>query len=300
MRLLRPSVLFFTPLLALCSWTLAADGAGAAFAQALALYKAHKYPDARIAFQDLAATEPANAKIPFYLGRIAMKRNDTPDAIAQFEKAVALAPANSDYYAELGGAYGSAARKASLFDQLGYAKKCRAALENAVELDPGNLDARRGLVDYYRQAPGFLGGGDAKAYAQAEAIRQRDLALGTLILGQLYKEDHRYAEAVSLYEELLRQQPDSYIAHYSIGRIAAESGRDLDTGEQHLRACLKLTPAKDDPPLAAVHWRLGNIAEQRHDPAAARAAYRRALQLQPGFRQAADSLAKLPADNPAR
>jgi tetratricopeptide (TPR) repeat protein len=300
MRLLRPIVLLAALLPGLLPWSLGAEAAVPAYSQALALYKAHKYPDARVAFQDLSTAEPANAKARYYLGRIAMKRNDSADAIAQFERAVSLDPANSDYYAELGGAYGSAAGKASLLDQLSYARKCRAALEKAVELNPDNLDARRGLVDYYRQAPGFLGGGVLKAYAQAEAIKQRDLTLGTLILGQLYNEDHRYDDAINLFKALLRQHPDSYIAHYSIGRIAAESGHHLDEGEEHLQACLKLTPAKDEPSLAAVYWRLGNIAEQRHDPTAARTAYGQALQLDPHFQQAADSLAKLPPATPAK
>lgn len=264
-----------------------------AFTQAVELYRAKHYPDARTAFQVLTLDEPANARVRYYLGRIAMKRNDTDDAILQFEKAVELDPENSGYHAELGGAYGSAAEKASLLSQMNFAKKCRASLERAVELDPANLDARQGLVDYYRQAPSFLGGGILKAYAQAEAIRERDLERGTLILGQLYFVDRRYDDAIALARELIAAQPDNYIGHYSIGRVAAESGVQLDLGETNLRRCLELTPGPGEPSHAAVWWRLGNLAERRKDPVAARSAYATALQIDPQFKQAHHSLSKL-------
>ena len=273
--------------------TAASLSAGPTYRDALDLYKAQKYPEARLAFQQLAADEPANPKYRYFLGMVALRRNDYDEAISQLEQATVLAPDNSDYFAELGNAYGSAARKAGLLSQISLAKKCRVALEKAVELNPDSLDARNGLISYYRQAPGFLGGGMPKAYAQAEAIRQRDPIRGALILGQLYTGERRFDEAFAVALEHVQFQPESYLAHYTVGRLAAESGQRLDAGEKHLHHCLELTPAKDEPPHAAVHWRLGNIAERRREAAAARAAYETALKLDPNFKQAAASLAKL-------
>ena len=267
--------------------------AAATYDEAIALYKQQKFPEARLAFQDLAVLEPVNAKPRYFLGMIALRLDDYAEAITQLEQATKLAPDNSGYFAELGGAYGSAARKAGIFSQIRLAKKCCAALERALELDPDSLDARNGLISFYRQAPGFLGGGMPKAYAQAEEIRKRNPRRGGLILGQLYAGERRFDEAFAVARELVQAEPDAYLAHYILGRLAAESGQQLDAGEQHLRRCLELNPAKDEPPHAAVHWRLGNIAEKRHDPAAARAAYEASLQLDPAFKQAAASLEKL-------
>lgn len=289
--LLRRVLLLLIPFVVLVSALRAEDSP--AFHRAFELYQSRQYPDARTAFQILSTDEPQNAAARYYLGRIAMKRNDTDDAILQFEKAVELEPSNSDYFMELGGAYGTAAKKAGLLSQMEFAKKCRHALETAVELNPANVDARQGLVDYYRQAPSFLGGGVVKAYAQATAIREHDLERGTLILGQLYVADRRFDEAIALFTELVAAQPDNYLAHYSIGRIAAEGGTQLETGERHLRRCLELTPGKGEPSHAAAWWRIGHIAERRQDPAAARTAYEASLQLDPNFKQAHDSLAKL-------
>lgn len=281
------------PLLLFLACLIPLSAACAAFDEALALYQEKRYPDARLAFGKLAAAEPQDARHRFFLGRIAMRRGDTDDAIHQFEKAVELDPISSVYHLELGGAYGSAAGKASMMSKIGFARKCRIALERAVELDPENLDARSGLLTFYRQAPGIVGGGMAKAYVQAEEIRKRDFFRGSLILGQLYASERRFNEAFTVAREMQTAAPDAYLPNYTIGRLAAESGHHLDEGEKYLHHCLSLTPARDEPSHAATHWRLGNIAEKRRDITAARASYETALKLDPNFTQATASLAKL-------
>jgi len=257
------------------------------------LFEAKRYPEARVVIEKIAAAEPNNAEAQFYLGVLAEMRGDLDEAVAHLERATALTPANSNYVLELGGAYGQAAQKAGLFSKFGLAKKCQAALEKAVALDPDNLDARNGLLSYYRQAPSIIGGGIAKAYEQAAEIRKRDPLMGANVLGQIYLDDKKPDEAFALYEATLRTAPDDYGLLYAIGRAAAQTGQHLDRGEQTLRRCLTLTPPARQPGPAAVNWRLGNIAEKRGDPAAARAAYHVALQLDPTFKLAADSLAKL-------
>lgn len=260
---------------------------------AIALYKSKDYPAARAAFEQLALANPSDAQAQFYLGNLAQRRGDTDEAIKYLETATALSPGDSDYFMELGGAYGAAANKASLLSKLGFAKKCQAALEKAVALNPDNLVARNGLITFYRTAPSFAGGGIAKAYAEADEIRKRDPVMGATVLAQLYIAERRYAEAFALFEEVLVTHPDHYLALYSIGRTASQSGLQLERGEQALRRCLDLPPGKGDPNHAAVHWRLGNLAEMQRDPAKARAEYEAALKVDANFAQAKESLAKL-------
>ena len=260
---------------------------------AIALFKSKQYPAAREAFEKIAAAQPANAEAHYYLGILATRRSDTDEAIRQLEQATTLAPTNSDYVMDLGDAYGTAAGKAGLFSQMGLAKKCQAALEKSVALNPDNLSARNGLVTYYRQAPTFVGGGMSKAYEQAAEIRKRDPIMGAAVYGQLYIAEKKYEEAFAVFEKLLTTAPDNYIALYSIGRTAAQTGLRLDRGEQCLRRCLELTPGKNDPGPAAVQWWIGNIAEKRGAKEAARLDYETALKVDPTFKQAADSLAKL-------
>ena len=134
---------------------------------AVALYRAKDYPAAQDAFAKLAEAQPQNGEVQFYLGVLAEKRGENEIAIQHLEQAALITPTNSNYMLELGGAYGTAAKKAGLLSKMTWAKKCVTALEKAVELDPENLAARNGLVSYYREAPSFAGGGMGKAYEQA-------------------------------------------------------------------------------------------------------------------------------------
>jgi tetratricopeptide (TPR) repeat protein len=267
--------------------------AAAPIDDAVGLYKTKHYPEARALFEKIASAEPDHAAAHYYLGLLAEKRGDTDEAIRQLERATTLAPANSDYFADLGEAYGTAAGKAGLFAQLSLAKKCQAALEKSVALNPDNLAARNGLVTYYRQAPTFVGGGMSKAYEEAAEIKKRDPLMGAAVYGQLYLAEKKYDEAFAVFEEVLKTAPDNYLALYSIGRTAAQTGTRLDRGELALRRCLELTPGKNEPGPAAVQWRLGNIAEKRGAKEAARLDYETALKVDPTFQQAIDSLAKL-------
>lgn len=260
---------------------------------AVALYRSEKFPEAAAAFRQIADDDPQNAVAHFYCGVLADKRGQIEEAVRELELATQLAPQNSEYFTELGGAYGHAAKHSGLLDSLSWARKCGAALEKAVQLNPDNLTARNGLITFYREAPPIAGGGKEKAYAQADEIRKRDLKMGSVILGQLFVADRRYTEAFEAYEDVLTAYPDDYHALYLIGRTAAETGQNLDRGEQALRRCLELPPGPGEQGRAAVQWRLGRLAERRGDIPAARAAYQASLQSHPGFQQAADSLAEL-------
>ncbi len=283
----------FPRVLALALLLAATLTAGPTYRDALDLYKAQRYHEAKSAFQTLATAEPANPKYRYFLGMTAMRLRNYDDAILHLEQATQLAPDNGDYFGELGNAYGKALRRAGVFSQMSLARKCRAALERAAELKPDNLEIREGLIEFYRDAPGFLGGGMDKAYAQAEAIRQRDPHRGTFVFVDLYTRVQRYADAFGVVLELLQREPDYYLGHYTMGRLAAESGERLDAGEKHLLRSLELPPANGDPGHAFVFLRLGQIAERQENPTSARIAYETALKLDPNFQAAADALAKL-------
>jgi len=201
-----------------------------------------RYPEARAAFEVLGTTaEPDNPRIHYYLGRIAMRRSDEVDAISHFERATSLDPQNSGYFAELGAAYALALDNAATLKKPALARKVRNALEHAVALDSRNLDAREGLVDYYRQAPSFLGGGIAKAFAQAEEIRTYDAERGTRLLANLHLRAKDTARAIAVYEQLLIDRPNNAFAHYQLGQFAEKVG-DKAKARQAYEAALALAP----------------------------------------------------------
>jgi tetratricopeptide (TPR) repeat protein len=252
-----------------------------------------KLVEANAAARALLVTNPSEPEAYGLLGSVQIAEGDPDSAIPEFEKAVELAPNSSELWRQLGDAYGFAAQKAGMLSKISLARKCRAAYERAVELDPGNLAARSSLMTYYQSAPGVMGGGLDKAFAQAAEIKARDLDRGRVAYATLYAADHRYAEAFDELEEVLRANPDSYRAWFQLGRLSALSGDRVDRGMELLRKCLAVEPPAGAQGHDVVHWRLGNLWERRGNKKAARAEYDAALKVNPNFEQAKESLKTL-------
>ena len=291
------------------------------------LFEAGKYKEAKTVFEPAFKANTRDAAAAFYLGRIAMEERKTDRAADYFEAATKLDPKNSHYFLWLGRAYGREAQQASVLRQPGLAKRTRAAWERAIELDPENLDARSDLIQYYVQAPGFMGGSTAKALEQAEEIRKRNALRGYLELGALYEREKKFAEAEKAYVAASKEKSDRHVGEYrlglfyqntgafdkafdlfesmiaanpseagalfQIGKTGAMSGQRLTRAAEALEAYLQTTPGRNDPSLAAAHWRLGMVHEKRQDRQRARAEYETALRLDPTLKQATESLKKL-------
>lgn len=260
---------------------------------AVDLYGQRKNAEAKAAFEKLVAADTKNAEAWHYLGQLALRADDHETAVKHAEKSVALDPNSSLFHLRLGDAYGRTAQKAGVLSKMSWAGKCRDAYQKAVQLDPKNVDARFAVMGFYQQAPGIVGGGMDKAYAEAAEIQKLDAARGREAYERLYLADKKYAEAFALWEPLLKEAPDSYLAHFRIGRLAALSGEQLDRGLASLKKCLDLSPVPGAPGHEAVHFRIGGILEKKGDRTAAKTAYEAAVKLAPQFAQAAEALKKL-------
>ena len=260
-----------------------------------ARFKQRQWPEAQALLERATTAAPNDAEAWVRLGQVFQQVGNPDRAVEAMERAAVLAPANSDYQRQLGDAYGFAAQKAGMLSKMGWAKKCKAAYEMAVALDPRNLDARWSVMEYCRQAPGFVGGGMDQAYAQAEEIRKLDANRGRIALATLYVAEKKMVEAFGLFDEALKSDPDNYTTLYQLGRLSAMTGQRLDQGIDNLRKCLTLPQPAGQPGAAPVNWRLGNILEKKGDKAAAKAAYEAAIAIDPGFVPALESLRKLNA-----
>lgn len=258
------------------------------------LIRDKKWTEARAVLTPLLAAEPANAELHFNLGQSYLYAGEPGGAVTALEKATELDPKSSRYMRHLGDAYGLSAQKAGLFSKMGWAKKCKAAYDKSVELDPKDISARWSVMEFCRQAPSIIGGGMDQAYAQAAAIKQIDPNAGRSAYTTLYLSEKKYPEAFGVLDEILQEKPDDYDALYQFGKLADTTGQQLDRGLTALRKCLTLKPT-DPRGYVPAHWRIGNILARQGDKTAARTAYEAALALDPKFKEATESLAKLNA-----
>lgn len=271
--------------------------APAGFEAARALFNSRKLAEAQQAFEQLVATAPKDPEINYYLGQLALRRDDAERAVKYLEVATTAAPTVARYHHALGDANGRSAQKAGMLSKFGFAKKCLAAYERAVALEPGTVEFRQSLFEYYRQAPGMAGGGFDKAAAQAEAIKKIDANSGRIAYATLYAGEKKYDQAFAQFDEVLATEPDNYVALYQVGRLAAMTGQFIDRGVTSLTRCLALPvpTLPRTPGHAAAQWRLGQLLEKKNDPAGARAAYEAAVKLDANFNPAVDALRKLDA-----
>ena len=199
-----------------------------------------------------------------------------------FEKAAVLDPNNPKLIHWLGRAYGRRAETANPFAAPGLASKTRQMLEKAVELDPANKDALGDLLDYYLDAPGFLGGGFHKAEMLAQLILKEDPAEGhyaqglvaekkkeydtaeqqfrratelaprqvghVLVLARYLASHNHVKESDALFEQAMRMAPNNPKVMFDRAATYINENRDLDTARKLLERYLQSPLTPEDPP----------------------------------------------------
>jgi tetratricopeptide (TPR) repeat protein len=105
-------------------------------------------------------------------GLASYEKKNYEEAITQLKLAVAEEPETAKYHHILAVSYGREAENVNWFKAMDYAKKTLLHLEKANELDPNNLEILDDLMDYYHEAPGFLGG-DTKKGDEIETLIEK-------------------------------------------------------------------------------------------------------------------------------
>lgn len=262
------------------------------------------------------------------LALIAQAEGDADHAIELFEKAIAMRPASSAYHVLLGEAFLAKGENASAFAMPGLARRATTEFEKAVSLDPDDVDARFGLIYFYAMAPSFLGGSEVKAMQQAAEIRKRDVYMGHRAYARIYTIQKKNDLVRKEWEDFVREQPKSPIAHsaygsflaiteknikggldeielaiqlnpgympawYRLGNVAAVSGSVLARGEEALKKYLAYQPAKNEPSLASAYYYLGMIHEKQGKRAEARRSYAEAARFTPSSKTYAEALKRV-------
>lgn len=261
--------------------------------QYVALFTSKNYTELQTVAQKALAAEPANAEAHFYLGVSYFYQRQSDQAVPHLEKAVEYAPANSEYRRALGDAYGLLALRGSKLAAFGRARKCKAAYEKAIELDPKNVQARISLGMYYMQAPGIVGGSRKKAYEQLEEIEKLDPQIGWNMRVIAYFSEKKYQDIRMMLDERAAKMPNDYFILYQYGCLSAATGENVDDGIAKLLRCLEIKPASGMPGHAYVQLELGKNYERKGDKPAARAAYEAALSRAPHMKDASRALEKL-------
>lgn len=195
-------------------------------------------------FSQSVKDNPKNDTAYYYLGILAIN-SDYDKAIGYLTKAISLKPEDAKYHFMLGNAYGVKAQKAGIFSKFGAAMDCLKEFRTASSLDPKYIDARRGLVEYYLQAPGIMGGSVDKAIAQSDTIMGLDPYAGYLTKASIYRYQKKKKEEEESYLRAITTSPGKTQAYWDLWRFYMGDKED-SKADQLLARALKAVKDKSD------------------------------------------------------
>jgi len=297
------------------------------FETGISLFEGRNYSGAKSLFNSLYRKDKKNPEVNFYLGKIAVVEGEYDVAVDHLKKAIKYNQNVSDYHLWYARAIGRLSQRSSGIKQVRLAKQTRGVFDIALELDPENHEARYDLIQYCVAAPGFLGGGMPKAYEQARILRQKDPMWGYLgwalvyqseekyltaekeltagierfpdevrlqyALGCLYLAAKAYQKAFDVFNGIIKKYPEEIDVYYHIGTTCMLSESRLDKGIE----CLDNYICKETPEsriaLARAHFILGQLHERKEDNKKAQEEYKKAMDLDPKFKEAKKALKRI-------
>ena len=249
------------------------------------------------------------------------------DAITNGEKAVALNQGNAIYHWWLGREYGEKAASVNPLSAASLARKTKAEFEEAVKLDPSNVQAHADLAEYYTEAPSVMGGGIDKARDQATQVAKYDQAVSHWILAKIAEKEKRYPDAEAELQKAIQSAKDpsrywmslasfyrrrsrfdemqkaitqasaqpakSAEVYYNAASELFQSGKDLPSATQYLKKYLNSDGMVEDAPAFRAHYLLGQVYEKMGKKPDAASEYKASLSLASGFAPASKALGRI-------
>jgi tetratricopeptide (TPR) repeat protein len=233
------------------------------------LAKERHYEEARSAFE--SASRAGSAEADARLSRLYLSRyDDIEKGLELAERAVKRDGGSAYAHLSLGMAYGTKATQSGMFKAFSLVKKVRDELRRAVELDPSSAEARLLLFDFYRVAPGLVGGGIGKAKDLADETLRTDEMTGhrmrmALLLkeknpgaaeeelkralslapantelrnvaGYFYVRVKRFPEAVAQFHKLIELDPSDPNGHDSLAEALLAQGAPAESVSEYRKA----------------------------------------------------------------
>ena len=276
---------------------------------------------------------PDEAQSRLYLGWIHHAQEEWDEAEEHLERAVELEPQDAEINYALAITYLDHIQDVSFLKKRGQANKALTQLIATLYIDPGHVDARVSLAQYYLNAPGIAGGSKDKAREQIDAIVLLDPKRGHLFRAEVHEGDEEWDAAWAAFEQALTIAPTDpqvlYLAGihqqgreewraatelfergsaapedadsrswvraclYQVGRTGALSEENLERARAALLAFIDRYPDYEDALSPGARWRLGMIYEMQGETRLALDAYERALEMEPEHEEAKRALERL-------
>jgi tetratricopeptide (TPR) repeat protein len=303
---LRPSVLLLSVALsvAVTAVAISVEAASSELEDGVRLFNDGDYEGAHAIFTDLHKRGLKDSDIPYYLGRLCMVSNDFEQAVRYFEEAIERDDARSSYHRWLAVALARRIPYSGFLSRMRNSMKMMRELDRAIDLDPGNLDARIIRAGVFIRSYGKAPVSRDDVLAEIGAVAAIDSAMGYKALGDYYHlvegddslakanfsrafelkpnnaqvvmslADWHWAagrrqDAVGLLRALWDQDPKTLEVGYELAVKMMLGGQDPSQALAVLKKCLDLRSESGMPSIAMVHWALAAAYRLEGDPQAA-------------------------------
>lgn len=221
-----------------------------------------------VELQEAVRLRPDYAEVHNNIGLVLAQNGDDEKAVAEFREAVRIQPDYADAHANLGAAL--------LFSDVDGAI---AQLEKAVALDPTLVKAQVNLAEAYGRSPSH---GAAK---QVEQLRKvialaPDFARAHLALGKTLLQDGKVNDAVNELQEATRLDPKSGEAHYQLGLALARTGKQQEASAE-VQKGRELSTADERNQNVNLDMSEGRSALEKGELQEAESKFRHAIRLEP-------------------
>ncbi len=300
--------------------------AAAALATANADLQAGKADEAMSLLNQAIHSDPNDAEANNLLCRVQYATQHFDKAAGPCEKAVSLSPQNARYRLWLGRVTGERASRAAFMSAFSLAKKSREQFETAVKLDPRDAEALSDLGEFYKEAPGVVGGGMDKAEEIAKKLdaldasrahelraqmaeKQKDLgtaerelkaactgsraAIQWMQLASFYRRQERWTEmeaAVKSGEAAAAHDRHAAVAFFNGASVLARANRQPQEAIKLYERYIDSADKTEEAPAFDVLARLAKLRKQTGDQAGAERDRAAALALAHDYKPALDAL----------
>jgi Flp pilus assembly protein TadD/mono/diheme cytochrome c family protein len=217
--------------------------------------------------------EPENIDARFDLAHLDFKHGNYVEAEQEYRRVLVESPKDALAHNELGGVLAAVNRPAD----------ARHEFETAIAISPDNFDALYNLAGIEAENSNL----PRAAELLEQALKQKDDADAYQLLGSVYAQSGKLADALDQFKAVQLLRPTDAVAHRQLAQLYAQMGQLSDAiGEQNAALALEPKNADDWNNLGVLHARNGDTATARKD-------FERALALDPQHAAARANLARL-------
>ena len=188
-------------------------------------------------------------------------------AVDECQRAVRLDGGNARYHLWLARALGEKASHASFFTAYSLGKNTRAEFEEAARLNPRDGEILSDLGEFYREAPGIVGGGMDKAERIARQLETVDPARAHQLWANIAESRHDFTTAEREYRAAVSASPHPALHWTTLASFFRRRQRwqDLDSAIRNAST----SASHDRAATIAIYDAAGVLIESNRDPALA-------------------------------